>query len=80
MDIDQTFGPEIVTKLKTTIRQRLSARHVPSLILPIQEIPYTVNGKKVLSFRFNIFSPWYNIVCSIKVATLCNKPTIFLIG
>ena len=49
MDTDQTFGPEIVTKLKTTIRQRLSARHVPSLILPIQEIPYTVNGKKVLS-------------------------------
>ena len=57
MDTDQTFGPEIVTKLKTTIRQRLSARHVPSLILPIQEIPYTVNGKKVLSFRFKIFYP-----------------------
>ena len=56
MDTDQTFGPDIVTKLKTTIRQRLSARHVPSLILPIQEIPYTVNGKKVLSFRFHIFS------------------------
>merc|ERR1719189_2509934 len=47
MDTDKNFEPEIVTKLKTTIRQRLSARHVPSLILPIQEIPYTVNGKKV---------------------------------
>ena len=55
MDTDKVFDPEIVTKLKTTIRQRLSARHVPSLILPIQEIPYTVNGKKVLlklSFNF----------------------------
>ena len=55
MDTDKNFEPEIVTKLKTTIRQRLSARHVPSLILPIQEIPYTVNGKKVLlklSFNF----------------------------
>ena len=29
------------------IRARLSARHVPALILPIIDIPYTVNGKKV---------------------------------
>ena len=47
MDKGKDFGPDIVSKLKSTIRQRLSARHVPSLILPIQEIPYTVNGKKV---------------------------------
>jgi acetoacetyl-CoA synthetase len=38
---------EIISRIKTSIRSNLSARHVPSLILPIDEIPYTVNGKKV---------------------------------
>ena len=48
MDENKEFGSEVVNKLKSTIRQRLSARHVPTLILPIAEIPYTVNGKKVI--------------------------------
>ena len=39
--------PELVKRLASTIRTRLSARHVPALILPITEIPYTINGKKV---------------------------------
>ena len=38
---------ELVKRLASTIRTRLSARHVPALILPIAEIPYTINGKKV---------------------------------
>merc|ERR1719402_1605989 len=38
---------DLVKRLSTTIRSRLSARHVPALILPISDIPYTVNGKKV---------------------------------
>lgn len=38
---------ELINKLKRTIRSQLSARHVPSLFLPISDIPYTVNGKKV---------------------------------
>ena len=39
--------PELVKRLASTIRARLSARHVPAIILPITEIPYTINGKKV---------------------------------
>ena len=39
--------PELIKRLTSTIRTRLSARHVPALILPIAEIPYTINGKKV---------------------------------
>ena len=58
MDTGKDFGPDITSKLKSTIRQRLSARHVPSLILPIQEIPYTVNGKKVRLY-FNILFDSY---------------------
>ena len=38
---------EIVDRLRKKIRAALSARHVPSLILEISDIPYTVNGKKV---------------------------------
>ena len=51
MDEKKEFGSEVVNKLKSTIRQRLSARHVPTLILPIAEIPYTVNGKKVIIIK-----------------------------
>ena len=41
------FGDVVVDALRKTIRQKLSARHVPALILPTTDIPYTVNGKKV---------------------------------
>ena len=42
-----TFEDSLTNRLKVHIRKHLSARHVPTLILPIAEIPYTVNGKKV---------------------------------
>ena len=38
---------DLVKRIAVSIRARLSARHVPALILPIADIPYTVNGKKV---------------------------------
>ncbi len=41
------FNDDLVKTLRTSIRCSLSARHVPTLILPIADIPYTVNGKKV---------------------------------
>ena len=41
----------LVVTIKAKIRQQLSARHVPALILPIADIPYTVNGKKVRKER-----------------------------
>ena len=43
----QSFGQEIVDRLKADIRKQLSPRHVPAFILPIADIPYTINGKKV---------------------------------
>ena len=36
-----------VKEVKTKIRVKLSARHVPSLIFKISDIPYTISGKKV---------------------------------
>jgi len=38
---------ELISQLKSTIRKTCSPRHVPALILPIDDIPYTINGKKV---------------------------------
>jgi len=29
------------------IREKLSPRHVPAVVLPVSDIPHTVNGKKV---------------------------------
>lgn len=34
-------------KIRDRIRSDLSVRHVPAHILPIDDIPYTMNGKKV---------------------------------
>ncbi|KAF2354608.1 AMP-binding enzyme C-terminal domain, partial [Trinorchestia longiramus] len=43
----QQLTPRLMKAITTAIRQQLSARHVPSVILPIADIPYTVSGKKV---------------------------------
>lgn len=44
---DLTLDKALKDKIKTRIRGELSARHVPSVILQISDIPYTLNGKKV---------------------------------
>ncbi|XP_010602834.1 acetoacetyl-CoA synthetase [Fukomys damarensis] len=41
------FRPDLVKRIRDAIRLGLSPRHVPSLILETQGIPYTLNGKKV---------------------------------
>lgn len=38
---------ELKTKIKNAIRAHSTPRHIPSLILPVQEVPRTLNGKKV---------------------------------
>lgn len=42
-----TFGLDLVKQIQASIRGQLSARHVPSAILEIADIPYTHSGKKV---------------------------------
>ena len=37
---------ELVARIKATIRQALSARHVPAAVDECPEIPVTTNGKK----------------------------------
>ena len=43
----RSFSDELVKNIRTLIRQQLSARHVPEVILPCTDIPYTASGKKV---------------------------------
>ena len=38
---------EIIHELRTTIRSAFSPRHVPDEIIKIDEIPYTISGKKL---------------------------------
>ncbi|XP_067934746.1 acetoacetyl-CoA synthetase-like [Watersipora subatra] len=41
------FSALLVKLIQSTIRQKLSARHVPAVVLSTAEIPYTLSGKKV---------------------------------
>jgi len=43
----EKFTDALKKEIKMTIRSKLSARHVPSVILETSDIPYTINGKKV---------------------------------
>ncbi|XP_053136184.1 acetoacetyl-CoA synthetase isoform X1 [Hemicordylus capensis] len=47
MATNHMFSPDLVKQIREAIRIALSARHVPSLILETEGIPYTINGKKV---------------------------------
>jgi acetoacetyl-CoA synthetase len=45
---------ELKAKIKTTLRQKASPRHVPAKMIEIPDIPYTLNMKKVESAVTNI--------------------------
>jgi acetoacetyl-CoA synthetase len=41
------LSAELTKQIQMSIRNELSARHVPAVILETQDIPYTHSGKKV---------------------------------
>lgn len=43
----KSWTPELEKKLRDTIAQGLSRRHVPKFMIQVDDIPMTVNGKKV---------------------------------
>jgi acetoacetyl-CoA synthetase len=43
----QQLTEDLVKKIKATIRQNASPRHVPAKIIEVDDIPYTISGKKV---------------------------------
>ena len=42
-----SLDTDLVTKIKTHIRLALSPRHVPDDVFVINEVPYTLSGKKL---------------------------------
>ena len=47
LDQDRQLDEELIKTIKTAIRSNCSPRHIPAKILPIKDIPYTINMKKV---------------------------------
>lgn len=43
INLDET----LIKKIKTTIRENTTPRHVPAKIITVKDIPYTISGKKV---------------------------------
>jgi acetoacetyl-CoA synthetase len=41
------LSDDLVKRIKSTIRQNASPRHVPAKIIAVEAIPYTISGKKV---------------------------------
>jgi len=42
-----TINTELVDQIRLIIKTQCSPRHVPQKIIPVSDIPYTINGKKV---------------------------------
>ncbi|MBT9132645.1 MAG: Acetyl-coenzyme A synthetase [Syntrophomonadaceae bacterium] len=62
----------LINKIKTTIRQNTSPRHVPAKVIAIDDIPYTLNMKKVESAVRNVIhnEPVRNIDALVNPASL----------
>ena len=44
---DAKLGAELVERIRARIRENTTPRHVPAEILGVDDIPYTISGKKV---------------------------------
>ena len=47
LPVGDVLGLDLINKTKTVIRENCSPRHIPAVILQVEDIPYTINGKKV---------------------------------
>ncbi|HLR76792.1 MAG TPA: hypothetical protein VK106_03975, partial [Balneolaceae bacterium] len=47
MQEHETLNSEIKDKIRQSLRNEYSPRHVPDEIIAVQDIPYTLSGKKM---------------------------------
>ena len=47
MNKENELTEELVERIRKAIRLECSPRHVPAVVLSVEDIPYTINGKKV---------------------------------
>ena len=63
---------DLINRIKTTIRENASPRHVPAKIIAVDDIPYTISGKKVEKAVWNVIrnEPVLNIDALANPASL----------
>ena len=44
---NQTLSDFIIDEIKILIKNKCSPRHIPAIIIQVEDIPYTINGKKI---------------------------------
>ncbi len=54
MTNDLPLDKDIIDQIKSQIKNSCSPRHIPSKIIKVKGIPYTINGKKVEIAVMNI--------------------------
>ena len=47
MQVQSVLSEKLTNQIKKSIRESCSPRHVPAKIITVEDIPYTINGKKV---------------------------------
>ncbi|OGU71981.1 MAG: acetoacetate--CoA ligase [Ignavibacteria bacterium RBG_16_34_14] len=47
MNINHTLNDDLIRRIQTNIRSSASSKHVPNKIIQVEDIPRTLNGKKV---------------------------------
>ncbi len=47
LEKEKSLSEELIKKIRKTIRENLSPRHLPDAIVQVNDIPYTLNGKKM---------------------------------
>ena len=52
----QSLTPELIDRIRKTLRHNASPRHVPARIIETPDIPYTLSMKKVESAVTNIIN------------------------
>jgi len=69
------FDEALVNRIRAAIRAALSPRHVPAHIFEVDEIPYTVNGKKIEIAVKQIVGPLSSQVGPSRTPSLSNFTT-----
>lgn len=59
----------LITKIKQTLRNQFSPRHVPDVVYAVAEVPYTVSGKK-------LETPVKKILAGVDVSLATSKDTL----
>ncbi|KAI9890399.1 MAG: hypothetical protein M1814_004185 [Vezdaea aestivalis] len=69
----QVFTEDLIVRIKAAVRSSLTPRHVPGAIAECQEIPVTVNGKKVeVAVK--------QILCGLNIATSASVANVECLG